>query len=155
MIMNRVTTKIPTADRATLVYDSACPVCSAAMAWVRENEADGAFEMVPCQSETLQSRFPGISRDACMQAMQLVLPGGAVLSGEEAFPELLARLRRHRYRTMGVLVHVPGFSMASRVLYRWFAAHRYRIAELLVRSRRVERGAAPHEHAKATNDGRT
>jgi predicted DCC family thiol-disulfide oxidoreductase YuxK len=123
--------------RAALIYDSACPVCAGSIAWIRENEAEGAFEMVPCRSEARATRFPSISGDACMRAMQLVLPGGEVLSGDEALPEVLARLRR--YRSMGALFRVPGSRLLSRAGYRWFARHRYAIAHLLSPSRRSGR----------------
>ncbi len=124
-------------ERAVIVYDGTCPVCSQAMTWVRENELSGAFEMVRCQEEGLSGRVPKIRTEACMQAMQLVLPGGKILSGEQALPEVLGRLRSRRYRKLGTLLRLPGFHAASSVLYRWFARHRYGIAHLLEHSRRL------------------
>jgi predicted DCC family thiol-disulfide oxidoreductase YuxK len=63
--------------------------------------------------------------------MQLVLPDGTVLPGEKALPEVLARL--HRYGRLGAFFRIPGVPAFSRVLYRWFADHRYGIAKLLKR----------------------
>lgn len=114
-----------------IIYDGACPVCSQAIAWVRENEAEGAFETVPCQEKDHSGRFAAITTAACMQAMQLVLPGGTVLSGEKALPEVLDRMRSAWYRRLAQLFKMPGSGMVSRLLYRWFARHRYGIAHLM------------------------
>ncbi len=120
------------------MYDGACPVCSAAVAWIRKNARKNTFEMVPCQSETMESRFPGIPQHVCMRAMQLVLPDGRVLSGEQALPEVLARLPR--YRGIGAFFRIPGLPALSRILYRWFAENRYGIARLLKREDPRNRG---------------
>lgn len=115
--------------KAVLIYDGNCPVCGKTVAWIKGNEKKGEFEMLPCQSETMKQRFPSIERAVCMQAMQLVLPDGAVLSGEKALPEILKRLRR--YSPAAALFKLPGSEILSRAFYRWFANRRYHIAKLL------------------------
>jgi predicted DCC family thiol-disulfide oxidoreductase YuxK len=112
--------------RATLIYDGACPICSSTVAWIEENEEEGSFEMVPCQSEALYRRFPDVNRDKCMKAMHLVLPDGKILDGEQALPEIFTRLRR--YRPVARLLRLPGMKVLSGIFYRWFAKSRYRIA---------------------------
>ncbi len=113
--------------KTTLIYDSTCPVCSKTVQWIAENEVKDSFEMLPCGSETLDARFPDIERAACARAMHLVLPDGAILSGEKALPEIFKRLRR--YRLVAVLFRLPGAAFVSRIFYRWFADRRYRIAD--------------------------
>ncbi len=115
--------------RATLIFDGSCPVCSSTVKWIGENEREGAFEMLPCQSDALTSRFPEVERAACMQAMHLVLPEGKVLAGEQALPEIFIRLKRYRFAAG--LFKLPGATMLSRIAYRWFADRRYRIAAIL------------------------
>jgi predicted DCC family thiol-disulfide oxidoreductase YuxK len=112
--------------KATLIYDGTCPICSSTLEWIAENEKEGSFEMLPCQSEALDRRFPDVTRDNCMKAMHLVLPNGKILSGEQVLPEIFKRLRR--YRPVAVLFKLPGAKVMSRILYRWFADRRYRIA---------------------------
>ena len=112
--------------RATLIYDGACPIWSSTVAWIEENEKEGSFEMVPCQSESLDGRFPNVKRDKCMKAMHLVLPDGKILDGEQALPEIFTRLRR--YWPVALLLRLPGTKVLSRIFYRWFADRRYRIA---------------------------
>lgn len=121
-------------EKAVLIYDGDCPVCGKTVAWIKDNSRRGAFEMLPCQSGSMQRRFPSIERAVCMQAMQLVLPDGTVLSGEKALPEILKRLRR--YGPAAALFKLPGSETFSRAFYRWFADRRYHIAKLLFPKKR-------------------
>jgi predicted DCC family thiol-disulfide oxidoreductase YuxK len=115
---------------AVLVFDAECPVCRTATDWVRRNAAaPDAFEYLPCRSADTRRRFPAISEAACLQAMHLVLPGGAILAGEMAIPEILCRTVR--YRRAAVLFRLPGAGIVSRFLYRAFARRRHRISRLL------------------------
>ncbi len=114
--------------RATLIYDGTCPICSGTVAWIKKNEREDAFEMVPCQSDSPGRRYPDIDFDECMRAMHLVLPDGRVLAGEQALPEIFTRLRR--YRAVALAFKLPGAETLVRILYRWFALQRYAIARL-------------------------
>jgi len=118
-----------TGDAAVLIYDGECPVCQAAVKWIKENEKKGAFEFLPCQAKARQERFPLITENQCMEAMQLVTPDGSVLPGEKALPEILKRLKR--MSRASDLLKLPGSGVASRILYRWFAGRRYSIARIL------------------------
>ena len=115
--------------RAVLIYDASCPICSSTIAWIGRNEIGNSFEMVPCQSERLSRLSPDLQRADCMKAMHLVLPGGTVVAGEKALPEIFMCLRR--YRIAALLFKLPGTGVLSRIAYRWFAARRYRIAAIL------------------------
>lgn len=123
---------------ATLIFDGSCPICAGTVKWIGENEFEGSFEMLPCQSESMSGRFPEIKRAECMRAMQLVLPDGTVLAGEKALPEIFARLKA--YRIFAPLFRMPGAGVLSRTAYRWFADRRYRIAAFLTH---VRRGGKP------------
>ncbi len=115
--------------RAALIYDGECPVCRKTVEWVKENMRKDAFEMIPCQSEEARKRFPFVERAVCMQAMQLILPDGEVLSGEKALPEIVKRLKR--YGPAAALFALPGSEIIARSFYRWFADNRYHIANVL------------------------
>jgi predicted DCC family thiol-disulfide oxidoreductase YuxK len=114
---------------ATLIFDGSCPICAGTVKWIQENELEGSFEMLPCQAAPTGERFPGVQRAECMKAMHLVLPGGAVLVGEKALPEIFTRLKA--YRVFAPLFKIPGTGVLSRIAYRWFADRRYRIAAFL------------------------
>jgi len=117
------------ARAAVLVFDADCPVCRAAADWVRRNAvAPDAFEFLPCRSAETRSRFPAVAESACLQAMHLVLPDGAILAGERALPEILRRTRRYHWATP--FFRLPGAGILSRFLYRAFARRRHRISRL-------------------------
>ena len=116
-------------EKGVLIYDGECPVCQKTIAWIRDNMRENSFEMLPCQKEEARQRFPSIEKAVCMQAMQLILPDGRVLSGELALPEILKRLKR--YSAAAALFDLPGSEALSRAFYRWFADNRYHIAEIL------------------------
>jgi predicted DCC family thiol-disulfide oxidoreductase YuxK len=115
--------------KAVLIYDGNCPVCKKTVRWIEENALEGVFEMLPCQSREVKGRFPFIEEAVCMQAMQLVLPDGTVLSGEKAIPEILKRLRK--YDSAAELFKLPGSEKIARSFYRWFADRRYHVASIL------------------------
>jgi predicted DCC family thiol-disulfide oxidoreductase YuxK len=116
-------------EQATLIYDGSCPLCSGTIAWIRENEIENSFVMLPCQMEETLSRFPEIKRADCMNAMHLVLPNGTVLVGEQAMPEVFLRLKHYRFAAF--LFKLPGSQAISRIAYRWFADRRYKLATIL------------------------
>ena len=111
---------------AVLIYDAECAVCRGAIDWVRRNaQSPVAFECIPCRSEETRRRFPDIGEAACLRAVHLVLPGGEVLAGERALPEIVRLLPR--WRRAAALFSLPGAGFLSRLLYRWVAARRHRI----------------------------
>ena len=116
--------------KAVLIYDGNCPVCQRAIEWIQANQRKDSFEILPCQSDEVRRRFPSIEESVCLTAMQLILPDGQTLSGEAALPEILRRLRH--YRLAAWLLRLPGSKILARVLYRWFARHRYHIARVFL-----------------------
>jgi predicted DCC family thiol-disulfide oxidoreductase YuxK len=112
---------------ATLIYDADCPMCRASALWLmRRALAGGALEILPCRSAPRRARFPEITDETCLAAMQLVLPDRRVLSGADAVPELLRRIPRWGW--VARLFALPGARPLARRLYRWLAANRMRIS---------------------------
>ena len=112
---------------ATLVYDADCAMCRASALWLmRRAMTAGQLEILPCRSAPRRARFPAITDERCMQAMQLVLPDGRVLEGADAVPELLRRIPRWRWAA--AVLAVPGARSLARRLYAWIAANRMRIS---------------------------
>jgi predicted DCC family thiol-disulfide oxidoreductase YuxK len=58
--------------------------------------------------------------------MQLVLPDGRILSGADAVPELLRRVRGWGW--LASVFGLPGVTPLSRRLYAWIAARRLRLS---------------------------
>src|SRR2546428_8826139 len=62
----------PPVGTAVLIYDGECAMCRASALWLmRLAMSGGALEILPCRSAPRRARFPQISDEACMTAMQL------------------------------------------------------------------------------------
>jgi predicted DCC family thiol-disulfide oxidoreductase YuxK len=117
---------------ATLIYDAECTMCRASALWLmRRALSSGRLEILPCRSRVRAERFAQVSEAACMTAMQLVLPDGRVLSGADAVPELLRRIRGWGW--VAAVFALPGVRPLSRRLYAWIARNRMRISCALER----------------------
>jgi predicted DCC family thiol-disulfide oxidoreductase YuxK len=93
---------------------------------MRRAMAAGQLEILPCRSAPRRARFPQITDERCMQAMQLVLPDGRILEGADAVPELLRRIPRWRWAAAALAL--PGARPLARRVYAWIAANRMRIS---------------------------
>lgn len=121
---------------ATLVYDADCAMCRASALWLmRRAMAAGQLEILPCRSAPRRARFPQLTEEQCMRAMQLVLPDGRILEGADAVPELLRRIPRWRWAVP--LLALPVVRPVSRRAYAWIAANRMRISCALGREGRA------------------
>jgi predicted DCC family thiol-disulfide oxidoreductase YuxK len=113
-------------ERAVLIYDGDCAMCRAAALWLmRRARVSDQLEILPCRSGVRRARHPEISEEACLRAMQLVLPDGRVLAGADAVPELLCRLRGWRW--VASIFGLPPVLPVTRRLYAWVARHRMRL----------------------------
>ena len=70
----------------------------------------GALETLPCQHEDRARRFPEISREQCLAAMQLVTQDGRVYSGEQALPPLMDLMTGWRW--LARILRLPGIRPA-------------------------------------------
>ena len=117
----------PALERATLVYDGQCPLCRASALFVmRRAHVTGALEVLPSAASVRRERFPAISDEATRNAMQLVLPDGRILSGADAVPELLRRVRGWRH--VAWIVALPVVRPLARRLYAWISRNRMRLS---------------------------
>ena len=115
--------------KAVLIYDGECSMCRASALWLlRRAEAGGArdLEILPFRSPVRRERFPSISDETCMQAMQLVLPDGHVLAGADAVPEILLRIPRWSW--VARLFDLPRARPFARRVYAWIAKNRMKIS---------------------------
>lgn len=112
---------------AVLIYDDECALCRGGALWVmRLALSTGRLEILPCRADERRERFPMVSEDACMTAMQLVLPDGRVLAGADAVPDLLRCVRGLGW--IAVLFGLPGMRPLARRVYAWIARNRLRIS---------------------------
>jgi predicted DCC family thiol-disulfide oxidoreductase YuxK len=105
------------AGPATLIYDGTCGFCRRWVERVQRWDRRRLVAVVPWQTPDLETRFPGVSRSECTQAMHLVDAAGRIYPGAAAGREVLRRLPG------GWLWALPfrlpgGLPIAERV-YRW------------------------------------
>jgi predicted DCC family thiol-disulfide oxidoreductase YuxK len=93
---------------------------------MRRALSSGRLEILPCRSAVRRARFPQVAEEACLTAMQLVLPDGRVLSGADAVPELLRRIRGWGW--VASVFALPGIRPLARRLYAWVARNRMKIS---------------------------
>ncbi len=117
------------AEAALLIYDAGCPLCLKARDWIERNTLPGTIATLPCQSEELAAAAPGMTFEACMEAMQLVCPGGRIYAGPDAFRQLLPVLKGWRW--LRFLLRAPGAKLALHLLYEQIARNRYALSGLL------------------------
>jgi len=85
----------------------------------------GAIEAVSFQDPGVLEQFPGLTHEACMQAMVLVTPDGQLYRGFEAAVQAVAT--RPMLRLPAFAYYLPGIRQVCDRLYAWIAANRYRI----------------------------
>jgi predicted DCC family thiol-disulfide oxidoreductase YuxK len=115
--------------RAVLIYDAECALCRNAIAAIESASLRHAFEYLPCGSDGALRRFPRIAPADCRRALHLVLPGGRVLAGADAAPEIIARLPRYRWAVP--LIRFPFVRILASLAYKAVARNRLRIGHLL------------------------
>jgi len=114
---------------AILIYDGDCSMCRASALWLMRRALAGRadeLEILPCRSPVRRQRFPAITDETCMRAMQLVLPDGRVLAGADAAPEILRRIPRWRW--VAALFDLPRARPYARRVYAWVARNRMKIS---------------------------
>ena len=116
-----------------VIYDGACEFCQGGIHWISRRAVRGEIEFLPCQSAERRAQFPALDEARCMEAIHVVLPGGRVLVGHAAIPEILRHLKGWRW--LAALFRLPGVGWLAPAVYAWVARHRYQIS-CLVRSTR-------------------
>ena len=124
---------------ATLIYDGECNFCKACVDWIAKRARPGALEFLPFQAPARTERYPQLTDEACNEGMRLVLPDGAVRSGEQAVPDLLRMLKRWRW--FAFVFELPVIRGLSPIAYRWVVRNRFMISEF-VRKKDGTEGAA-------------
>ncbi len=113
---------------ALLVYDGACGLCRAAVAWVRRRDRGQRLACVPYQHVSPERLPPGLTRAACARAVCLVRPGQGHATGARAVAEVLCLLPPP-WGHVGRLVRP--WAPLLEPAYRLIARHRRRLSALL------------------------
>src|SRR3984885_5580031 len=103
-----------------LIYDGHCGFCRI---WMEYWKAITAGRIAYAPSHEVGSLYPQIAAKNFSESVQLVLPGGEVLSGARAVFVTLTRAPGMAW-LLWIYHHVPGFAPATEAAYRLIAGHR-------------------------------
>ncbi|HLJ93147.1 MAG TPA: DUF393 domain-containing protein [Gemmataceae bacterium] len=111
--------------RAVVLYDGHCTLCTRGARKLLALARPGAVEAVNFQEPGALVPFPGLTHEACMQAMILVAPDGRRFRGFEAAVRAVAT--RPVLGWIAYTYYLPGIRQLCDRLYAWVAANRYRL----------------------------
>lgn len=118
--------------RFVVLYDGHCKICSAGMENLKRLARKDALDAVSFQEPDALKPFPGITYEACMDAMHLVTPDGRIYRGVEAIVHALAT---RSFGKLAYVYYVPILRQLADAGYGLVARYRYKIA-----GKAVERG---------------
>lgn len=103
-------------------YDADCPLCVVGVRCIGGLFARRGFVWEPLQAQDAAARL-GLSHSELLGEMKLLLAGGRVVGGADAWAELFRSV--WWLRPLGWLMRLPGLHVLSHVAYRWLARNRY------------------------------
>ena len=109
--------------RPTFLFDGDCAFCSASARFVERRIPTPAL-VVPWQRADLAAL--GVTREACLEAVQWIGSDGAVLPGPVAIAALL-RSSNVFWRPVGWLLGLRPVLAAAWPIYRWVSRNRHRL----------------------------
>jgi predicted DCC family thiol-disulfide oxidoreductase YuxK len=121
-----------------LIYDGLCKFCTASIHRLVRRMGHVEVELLDFQRPGALDRFPGLTHDRCMRALQLVTPDGRVYQGFEAAVRAFAT--RRVLGAAAYLYYVPGLRQLFDWVYTKVAANRYRIMGKAVAAGECEGG---------------
>jgi len=108
-----------------ILFDGHCRFCIASAARLERLARAGTIEALSFHDDGVLERFPGVSHEACMEALHLVTPDGRVFRGAEAIVRTL-RTRR-LLGALALVYYVPGIHWLTDLTYDVVAENRYRL----------------------------
>ena len=107
-------------DKPLLVFDGDCTFCRR---WIARWQKATGDRVDYREFQLVAPQFPDIPTADFEEAVQLIEPGGRVLSGADAVLRTLDFAPKKRWLHR-VLRAIPGFMPIARVAYRFIANHR-------------------------------
>ena len=108
-----------------LLYDGQCVFCRRSTDRLRWLLRDDAIEYLSFRDDGALDRFPGVTEEACDQAMQLVTADGRVFAGAEAAARAMVR---RPWFAFAWLYYVPPVRWIADAIYKQVAIHRFGIS---------------------------
>ena len=118
----------PAPPTYTVFFDGHCRLCTDSVGRLQRFKVRGGADVryVNVQDLAALSAYPQIDPAAALGQMHVLTPTGRVAGGFDAVVALLPAFRW--LRAWGPFMRVPPVRAVGRVVYRWVARNRYRIA---------------------------
>lgn len=113
---------------ATLLYDGDCGICQWTADWLRKHDHAHRLRIVPFQTIDPAAIAPGLTREECAQAVQLITADGRRFRAARAVFETL-RLLPPPWQWLGTFC--APFSPLFEPIYHLIARSRHRLSRLL------------------------
>lgn len=110
--------------RDTVLFDGECRFCSKAARQLRALTR-GEVDLSSFREDGVLQRFPGITFEAAMAAMQFVRADGRVFSGAEA---IVQAMRTRWFGKPAFAYYVPGIRQIADGVYGLVSRYRFKIA---------------------------
>jgi predicted DCC family thiol-disulfide oxidoreductase YuxK len=107
--------------RGWLFYDADCEFCTRVARWIAPRLRKREFGVAPLQDRRV-TELLGLSPEALMREMHVVLENGSQFDGADAAVALAARI--WWAAPLAWLAKIPGMMSVLHAAYRWVAAHR-------------------------------
>ncbi|MDQ2090989.1 thiol-disulfide oxidoreductase DCC family protein [Marimonas arenosa] len=125
------------ADRTTVYYDGACPLCRAEISFYTSRDAAGRLELVDV-SQPNAALPEDLERDAALARFHVMTPAGRLRSGAAGFAALWAEVPGWGWAAK--VAGRPGMSAVLELGYRLFLRMRPAIVRLFVASQGLRAG---------------
>ena len=114
-------------QKAILIWDGECRLCRKCIEWIEKRDGTGVFFFVSYQEVPSPPMTSTMTRQ-CQQAVQLIPPGGQMLSGGGAVLGVLSLLG---WKKFSVIFSLLPLSLMVEALYRVIARNRRVFARIL------------------------
>lgn len=114
----------------TLLYDGACPLCAAEIAFLRARDHAGRLDFIDVSPAGRGDTVMGVSRADALAAMTAIDADGRVLRGVSVFRAAYSAIGMRR---VVAAISLPLLGGVLDRLYPWFARNRHRLPRWLPR----------------------
>lgn len=114
--------------KPVLIYDGDCGFCRKWMHWFQAHDPQKQMDYMARQSPEREARYPQLNDAKYQGALQLILPGGEIRSGEMATATALTCLADIKYRWLGKFIMLPGIRQCAHIGYKIIAKNRHRFS---------------------------
>ncbi len=110
--------------RFEVLFDGGCGLCTRTVAWLRRADRQRMLHFIDINSEwdAIAAAHPGLSYEACADAMHVISPVGHITTGFDGFRTIAWVVTT--LAPLAPFLHVPGVPFIGRRVYRYVATHR-------------------------------